>query len=280
MSSTLVCVMKRVVDQEFSINGHCHFRFRLFHSILSIVVSKQYTRKYVWIMPLNPFMSCLRDDVLSARAYNQIITLLQPQQCLLCARNNVNPFQEVIGFKKVMDFARRLFFCSSPHTPKSVTMKISLTIGRPICFIMVIAKSSHEIAENLIQINRNHRFLPVFKRLRNVHQTKHTKKERKKEMSSDAEAKKAKVNEALVDAKERGWSLVEGRDAIKKTFTFSDFNEAFGFMSRVALKAETMNHHPEWFNVYNKVDVTLSTHDVGGLSDKDYTLAKFMDSLL
>lgn len=75
------------------------------------------------------------------------------------------------------------------------------------------------------------------------------------------------------------WSMVEGRDAIKKQFLFEDFNQAFGFMTRVALKAETMNHHPEWFNVYNKVDITLSTHDVGGLSDKDVTLATFIDSV-
>jgi 4a-hydroxytetrahydrobiopterin dehydratase len=73
--------------------------------------------------------------------------------------------------------------------------------------------------------------------------------------------------------------MVEGRDAIKKQFLFEDFNQAFGFMTRVALKAETMNHHPEWFNVYNKVDITLSTHDVGGLSDKDVTLATFIDSV-
>ena len=63
-----------------------------------------------------------------------------------------------------------------------------------------------------------------------------------------------------------GWSLVDGRDAISKTFQFKDFNAAFGFMSRAAMKAEAMDHHPEWFNVYNKVEVTLSTHDAGGLT--------------
>ena len=67
-------------------------------------------------------------------------------------------------------------------------------------------------------------------------------------------------------------------DAIFKKLEFSNFNEAFGFMSRVALKAESMCHHPEWFNVYNRVEITLSTHDIGGLSDKDLTLAKFIDS--
>ncbi|MBO6782649.1 MAG: 4a-hydroxytetrahydrobiopterin dehydratase [Alphaproteobacteria bacterium] len=76
-----------------------------------------------------------------------------------------------------------------------------------------------------------------------------------------------------------GWELVEGREAIAKTFEFSDFSEAFGFMSRAALKAEAMDHHPEWFNVWNKVDVTLSTHDAGGLTELDFELAAFMDSI-
>ena len=73
--------------------------------------------------------------------------------------------------------------------------------------------------------------------------------------------------------------MVEGRDAIKKEFKFADFNEAWGFMSHVALKAESMNHHPEWFNVYNRVEVTLSTHDCQGLSARYVKLAYFMDSL-
>lgn len=74
-----------------------------------------------------------------------------------------------------------------------------------------------------------------------------------------------------------GWSVVADRDAIAKTFRFADFNEAFGFMARTALEAERMNHHPEWFNVYNRVEVTLTTHDCGGLSDLDVKLARFMD---
>ncbi|OXA60180.1 putative pterin-4-alpha-carbinolamine dehydratase [Folsomia candida] len=74
-----------------------------------------------------------------------------------------------------------------------------------------------------------------------------------------------------------GWSMVEGRDAIYKEFLFKNFNEAWGFMSRSALQAEKMDHHPEWFNVYNKVQVTLSSHDVNGLSDRDVKLAKFME---
>ncbi|XP_077437847.1 pterin-4-alpha-carbinolamine dehydratase [Vanacampus margaritifer] len=73
------------------------------------------------------------------------------------------------------------------------------------------------------------------------------------------------------------WVEVVGRDAIYKEFLFKDFNQAFGFMSRVALQAEKMNHHPEWFNVYNKVQITLSTHDCGGLSQHDITLATFID---
>jgi 4a-hydroxytetrahydrobiopterin dehydratase len=75
-----------------------------------------------------------------------------------------------------------------------------------------------------------------------------------------------------------GWIEVAGRDAIAKKFAFKDFNEAFGFMARVALLAEKMDHHPEWFNVYNKVEVTLSTHDAGGVTDNDIEMAKAMES--
>ncbi|MBZ6075664.1 4a-hydroxytetrahydrobiopterin dehydratase [Microvirga puerhi] len=74
-----------------------------------------------------------------------------------------------------------------------------------------------------------------------------------------------------------GWSLMEGRDAIRKQFVFADFGAAFAWMTRVALAAEKANHHPEWFNVYNKVDVTLSTHDAGGLTRRDVELAQKMD---
>ena len=76
-----------------------------------------------------------------------------------------------------------------------------------------------------------------------------------------------------------GWVAASGRDAITKTFTFADFNAAFGWMTRAALAAEKMDHHPEWFNVYNRVEVTLATHDVGGLSERDVALARLMDSL-
>jgi 4a-hydroxytetrahydrobiopterin dehydratase len=73
------------------------------------------------------------------------------------------------------------------------------------------------------------------------------------------------------------WQSVDGRDAITRKFAFKDFNAAFGFMTRVALLADKMDHHPEWFNVYNKVDVTLSTHDAGGVTQNDIDMAKAMD---
>lgn len=75
------------------------------------------------------------------------------------------------------------------------------------------------------------------------------------------------------------WHPTVGRDALHKTFTFVDFNAAFGFMTRVALHAEKMNHHPEWFNVWNRVEITLSTHDAGGLTQRDVELAKAIDAV-
>ena len=76
-----------------------------------------------------------------------------------------------------------------------------------------------------------------------------------------------------------GWRPVDGRDAITKTFVFADFNEAFGFMARVAMIAEKISHHPEWSNVYGTVEVTLSTHEAGGLTSRDIELAAAMDRL-
>src|ERR1700710_3157668 len=76
-----------------------------------------------------------------------------------------------------------------------------------------------------------------------------------------------------------GWSEAAGRDAITRKFVFKDFNQAFGFMTRAALIAEKMDHHPEWFNVYKNVEVTLSTHDAGGVTDLDIKLATAMDRL-
>ena len=88
-----------------------------------------------------------------------------------------------------------------------------------------------------------------------------------------ADARKAAL------ARLSGWSEVAGRDAIIRKFVFKDFNQAFGFMTRAALVAEKMDHHPEWFNVYKTVEVTLSTHDAGGVTDLDVKLAETMDKL-
>ena len=76
-----------------------------------------------------------------------------------------------------------------------------------------------------------------------------------------------------------GWSLVTGREAITRTFTFRDFNEAFGFMTRVALVAEKSDHHPEWRNVYKTVEVVLATHDAGGVTERDLDLARAIDAI-
>lgn len=76
------------------------------------------------------------------------------------------------------------------------------------------------------------------------------------------------------------WSLASGRDAIHRTFVFADFSAAWGFMCRAALVAERCNHHPEWFNVYNRVEITLSTHDAGGLSVRDVEMAELLDDLV
>ena len=75
-----------------------------------------------------------------------------------------------------------------------------------------------------------------------------------------------------------GWTEVAGRDAIRKEFKFADFNAAWGFMNRVALAAEKQDHHPEWFNVYNRVEIVLTTHDAGGVSARDVTLAEFIEA--
>ena len=84
-------------------------------------------------------------------------------------------------------------------------------------------------------------------------------------------------NEAVREL--HGWTEVQDRDAIRKTYHFGTFGEAWGFMSRVALIAEKMDHHPEWFNVYNRVEIVLSTHDVEGLSERDIKLAHAIDAI-
>jgi len=92
-----------------------------------------------------------------------------------------------------------------------------------------------------------------------------------------------KLNEAerkAALAELKDWRPAEGRDAIARSFKFKNFSEAWGFMSRVALLAETQDHHPEWSNVYNRVEILLSTHDCGGLSERDLKLARAIDKLL
>jgi 4a-hydroxytetrahydrobiopterin dehydratase len=89
----------------------------------------------------------------------------------------------------------------------------------------------------------------------------------------------SKIGAQAALAKLPGWSAGAGpRDAIVRTYRFADFNAAFGFMSRAALMAEKLDHHPEWFNVYNRVEVTLATHDADGVTELDVTLASFMDA--
>lgn len=98
--------------------------------------------------------------------------------------------------------------------------------------------------------------------------------------------KETKMAERLSEEEQRtalnelsGWSQVAGREAITRTFTFRDFNEAFGFMTRVALVAEKSDHHPEWRNVYKTVEVVLATHDAGGVTERDIKLAKAMNAI-
>lgn len=88
-----------------------------------------------------------------------------------------------------------------------------------------------------------------------------------------------RIGAAKALAQLEGWTEAVGRDAIAKSFRFADFNTAFGFMARVALRAEQMDHHPEWFNVYNRVVVDLTTHDASGITTKDVELAKLLDDL-
>jgi 4a-hydroxytetrahydrobiopterin dehydratase len=87
-----------------------------------------------------------------------------------------------------------------------------------------------------------------------------------------------KIGAAAAIAQLDGWSAAPDKDAIVKTFKFADFNEAFGFMTRVAIMADKLDHHPEWFNVYSRVEVLLNTHDADGVTELDVQLAKFMDS--
>ena len=90
----------------------------------------------------------------------------------------------------------------------------------------------------------------------------------------------AERDAALTPLLQTGWNLVENRDALSKTFIFKNFVEAFGWMTKIAIWAEKMNHHPEWSNVYKTVEVTLSTHDADGLTELDIKLAQKMDGLV
>ena len=88
---------------------------------------------------------------------------------------------------------------------------------------------------------------------------------------------RTKIGAAAAHAQVPEWAIVTGRDAIHKRFQFADFKQAFAFMTRVALKAEQMDHHPEWSNVYNRVEITLTTHDAGGVTALDVALAHYCD---
>ena len=90
-------------------------------------------------------------------------------------------------------------------------------------------------------------------------------------------ARPAKIGAAEAVKQLSGWKAADGRDAIEKTYRFDDFGQAFGWMSRIALAAEKLDHHPEWFNVYSRVEVLLATHDADGVTDLDVQLAKLMD---
>ena len=92
-------------------------------------------------------------------------------------------------------------------------------------------------------------------------------------------ARPSKLSVDAVLAQLSGWAAAPGREAIVKTFRFKDFNQAFGFMTRIALAAEKLDHHPEWSNVYNRVEVLLATHDADGVTELDLTLAKLMDEI-
>lgn len=96
-------------------------------------------------------------------------------------------------------------------------------------------------------------------------------------MASRAKLTDAEVQSALTGL--GGWTVVQGRPAISKSFKFTDFNAAFGFMTRVALAAEKLDHHPEWSNVYNRVDITLTTHDAGGITALDIDLARLINGM-
>ncbi|CAD6230205.1 GSCOCG00012157001-RA-CDS [Cotesia congregata] len=119
---------------------------------------------------------------------------------------------------------------------------------------------------------KNHTFLSCLRR-RNLTTFKNLNKEMTKLQLSERD-------DVLKPFLQKGWTIKTERDAMYKEFSFKNFNEAFSFMTSIALEAEKMDHHPEWFNVYNKVNITLTSHDVSGLSQRDIKLAKFIENKL
>ena len=146
-----------------------------------------------------------------------------------------------------------------------------------LCLFSEIVEGKKDMS---ILINRYpKRLLNMFDPLKSSRLSKHSSVEstqtQKKKMRAKLEGDHRQ--DTLKQLAGNGWKLVEDRDALSKTFLFKNFNQAFGFMTRVAMLAEKLDHHPEWFNVYNKVQVTLSTHDMNGLSTHDVQMAQFMD---
>ncbi|GBC02700.1 hypothetical protein RclHR1_04760015 [Rhizophagus clarus] len=116
-------------------------------------------------------------------------------------------------------------------------------------------------------------YRPLSHKLPTLHYSFYSTVERMGVQKLNEEERNTLLSPLLADS----WEMVQNRDAIKKNFTFKDFNEAFGFMTRIALRADKVDHHPEWFNVYNRVEITLATHECQGLSQRDVNLAKFID---
>ena len=143
---------------------------------------------------------------------------------------------------------------------------------------MLIKAAAVEIASTSKLVARGQHHLKIAPRTtrRGFFSARQSFKPKKMISKLDEAARKTQLGPLL--AADGGWKMVDGgRDAIQKTFQFKDFNEAFGFMTRVALKADKIDHHPEWFNVYNRVEITLATHDCQGLSERDVKLATFID---
>ncbi|CRL02447.1 CLUMA_CG015085, isoform A [Clunio marinus] len=153
---------------------------------------------------------------------------------------------------------------------QGISMRYSLMTWRSIGVKSIFIKSTRDLSHELNHIEIKTKFAPVSP------QISLRRFSEKAKMTKLSETERTEILKPLLSS---GWSVVDDRDAIYKEFIFKNFNEAFGFMTRVALLADKMDHHPEWFNVYNKVKVTMSTHDCGGLSLKDVKVATFMDEI-